>query len=459
MKINRITSWKDSDQLSMNSLNNEIDNVVNEINKNNRVKYVTDFGATGNGTANDSAAIQSAHDAIVASGVPGILRIPSGTYSCASGLSINVSYVSVQGDNAVLDFSTVTTGAAITVYGDTNNSFGGNPFYNTTHEISGLVITGNSFGGSVKGIKFSTATGTMAPAHITIRNCVVNHFATGYSIEDGGYLIRFVGSEAWDCTLCISAAAASDSGEEVSFHGCAFYNSTNGFNLSNANADYNFYGCSFDGMDDTYISVSAGMANFNNCHFEGNFGTGHSTSTKWFNVPAEGGGDVSYVSFNECLFLLKQAQAGDNLTVPVFGVYGNARLHLYGSQVLLSGNATITGATGFIESTAGVVDLLVLNTTFIGNASIYGTLTNVTQWLADFNSDAVVSSRGFVVGKVALATNATKGFLYIPTCAGTPTGTPATQTGTVPLVWDHTNKKFYIYDGAWLGGTNPGAFT
>lgn len=64
-----------------------------------------------------------------------------------------------------------------------------------------------------------------------------------------------------------------------------------------------------------------------------------------------------------------------------------------------------------------------------------------------------------VVGNAAIATNATDGFLYIPTCAGTPTGTPTTYTGMVPIVYDSTNNMFYIYDGSWLGGTNPGAFT
>lgn len=64
-----------------------------------------------------------------------------------------------------------------------------------------------------------------------------------------------------------------------------------------------------------------------------------------------------------------------------------------------------------------------------------------------------------VVGAAAIATNATDGFLYIPTCAGTPTGTPTTQTGRFPLVYDSTNHKLYIYDGGWKGGTAPGAWS
>lgn len=55
-----------------------------------------------------------------------------------------------------------------------------------------------------------------------------------------------------------------------------------------------------------------------------------------------------------------------------------------------------------------------------------------------------------VVGNAAIATNATDGFLYIPTCAGTPTGTPTGFTGRGPLVIDSTNHKLYFYSGgAW----------
>jgi hypothetical protein len=53
------------------------------------------------------------------------------------------------------------------------------------------------------------------------------------------------------------------------------------------------------------------------------------------------------------------------------------------------------------------------------------------------------------VGNAAIATTATNGFLYIPTCAGTPTGTPTAKTGRAPIVWDSTNKKLYVYDAGW----------
>lgn len=51
----------------------------------------------------------------------------------------------------------------------------------------------------------------------------------------------------------------------------------------------------------------------------------------------------------------------------------------------------------------------------------------------------------------ALSTTATDGFVHIPTCAGTPTGTPTTITGSLPMVIDSTNNKMYIYSGgSWV---------
>jgi hypothetical protein len=65
---------------------------------------------------------------------------------------------------------------------------------------------------------------------------------------------------------------------------------------------------------------------------------------------------------------------------------------------------------------------------------------------------ARITSTGNVVagGSVALATTATNGFLYVPTCAGVPTGVPTAITGMAPIVVNTTNNKLYFYSGgAW----------
>lgn len=66
------------------------------------------------------------------------------------------------------------------------------------------------------------------------------------------------------------------------------------------------------------------------------------------------------------------------------------------------------------------------------------------QWLA---GSWCVNNAG-----AGLATNATDGFLYVPTCAGAPTGVPRAQAGSVPLAYDTTNDKLWIYrGGTWAG--------
>jgi hypothetical protein len=72
---------------------------------------------------------------------------------------------------------------------------------------------------------------------------------------------------------------------------------------------------------------------------------------------------------------------------------------------------------------------------------------------AHVNVMSLTSTKSVLLSLAALATNATDGFTYIPTCAGTPTGTPTAQTGVKAMVYDTTNNKFYVYNGAWKSVT------
>jgi hypothetical protein len=61
----------------------------------------------------------------------------------------------------------------------------------------------------------------------------------------------------------------------------------------------------------------------------------------------------------------------------------------------------------------------------------------------------LTSANDIVIGPpVALATNATKGFLQIPTSAGAPTGIGLPQTGKALMEYDSTNNKIYISLGS-----------
>jgi hypothetical protein len=134
-----------------------------------------------------------------------------------------------------------------------------------------------------------------------------------------------------------------------------------------------------------------------------------------------------------------------------------AKLHLYeptaastiirvlangGQQAVLqlAGNGATFGTTSFDVFQDGGSDAYVANRS---NASL-------RFWTNNTERARIPAAGGMVVGTAAIATTATDGFLYVPTCAGTPTGTPTTQTGTAPIVVDTTNNKLYFYSGgAW----------
>jgi hypothetical protein len=67
----------------------------------------------------------------------------------------------------------------------------------------------------------------------------------------------------------------------------------------------------------------------------------------------------------------------------------------------------------------------------------------------------VITSTGNIICGVQsnLSTSATDGFLYIPKTAGAPTGVPTSVTGKVPMCYDSTNNKLYVYNGSWKSTT------
>jgi len=79
-----------------------------------------------------------------------------------------------------------------------------------------------------------------------------------------------------------------------------------------------------------------------------------------------------------------------------------------------------------------------------GTAGIVGYTSGTERFRIDANGNVVAG------GSAALATTATNGFLYVPTCAGVPTGVPTAITGMAPIVVNTTNNKLYFYSGgAW----------
>lgn len=118
-----------------------------------------------------------------------------------------------------------------------------------------------------------------------------------------------------------------------------------------------------------------------------------------------------------------------------------------GVQSVVAGTSNTAGAAFTVNGSrgtgTGVGGSIILQTAPAGGS---GTSQNALA------THLTITGAGSVVcGNAAIATDATDGFLYIPTCAGTPTGTPTAHTGRVALVYDTTNDELLVYDGAWIG--------
>jgi hypothetical protein len=93
---------------------------------------------------------------------------------------------------------------------------------------------------------------------------------------------------------------------------------------------------------------------------------------------------------------------------------------------------------------------------YINNTDFWAVNKEAGNYYLSVNGSVrlTIDSNGNIVpGTGALATNATTGFTYLETCAGAPTGVPTAFTGRVATIYDTTNNRLYIYNGAWRSAT------
>lgn len=145
------------------------------------------------------------------------------------------------------------------------------------------------------------------------------------------------------------------------------------------------------------------------------------------------------VSFPSSTTMDSIGRLGIGVTTP--GTYGR----LVNKQAAdTTTNGTVVQASGDDTSL-----LTVYNGTNFGLWATYfttGAYKPVAIYTSDLQRLQVDVNGNVVMGTAAIATNATNGFFYIETTTGTPTGTPTSYTGRVPMVYDTTNHKICVYD-------------
>ena len=124
-----------------------------------------------------------------------------------------------------------------------------------------------------------------------------------------------------------------------------------------------------------------------------------------------------------------------------------------------AGRLDVVGGTGIRVNEDGAgTKVIQVRSNFAGIAPAINVSTNDPLLLQTNNTERMrITGAGNIVAgaSAALATTATDGFLYVPTCAGTPTGTPTAITGMAPIVVDTTNNKLYFYSGGQWRDAGP----
>lgn len=135
----------------------------------------------------------------------------------------------------------------------------------------------------------------------------------------------------------------------------------------------------------------------------------------------------------------------DNTLVSVNGVAvangaGSAVFNVNGT----TGGATVhltNNTTGTTNSDGMIMNMSGVDMFFINRES------GKIEWRTSDTVRASITSLGsFLAGTAALSTTATDGFLYIPSCAGAPSGTPTDHSNMSAIIHDTSNNRIYLYN-------------
>lgn len=159
------------------------------------------------------------------------------------------------------------------------------------------------------------------------------------------------------------------------------------------------------------------------------FFNANTDSFTWNIAPSGTAGNA--ISFTQAMTLDASGRLGIGVTSP--------------TSMLTIGSGTLTAAAA---NTSGLYTDASLGLVVLTDGLFVGARGGTGRFQIDTSGNVIVNT-------AAIATTATNGFLYVPSCAGTPTGTPTAYTGRVPIVVDTTNNKLYFYSGGQWRDAGP----
>lgn len=405
-------------------------------------------GCVIDGVTDDSAAFQAIHDSVVAGGVSKTLVIPSGVMKINSGITIDISYVSIDAKGTIIDATGVNSGYAILVTGSLNP-----PYYQAKNFLKGFELAGNSQAGTVIGLKLDTVSAGNGTSHICIEKTSIHDFGTGIYLGNHSYANNFMTVDVLRCGKCIdSPSGLSDYGERHTFIGCTFFNSTLAVNHANLDGSLNFTNCSFD-YNAQLFNITGGRLFANNCHMESNLYTtypivlsGNGTAIViqggWLlwtgTVPNSLPAIVNNTSPATCVFrdvFMNSLLNNNNLFADGTGITKIENMQSYyitNNSVILAANASLLADGGF-EGTFPSDSWFITGDTAAITNQIAGTNIALTQ----STTEARTGTQSLKVAKSGAVGTVCRFALAVPIKKGSRIGMkcyykkPGTGTGTV----------------------------
>lgn len=231
---------------------------------------VLDFGALGDGTTDDTAAVQTAIAAAQATPVGGVVYFPTGTYRLTAELSVNPRRVALQGDGPQCTYlapELIAGQYALTLGWDNNIEPGTE--WGPYAAVEGLSLRGQTGPGQPNGIRLFNASSNGRAHSMSIREVGIYGFDVQVDLGNSVYLVRF---DRVFFTAAQSLAVRMDdvvgAGENISFASCVFSGVPGtAVYLNKSGASFVFTACSFDYCKRAAWQRAGQMA-FIGCHFE-----------------------------------------------------------------------------------------------------------------------------------------------------------------------------------------------
>lgn len=233
-----------------------------------------DYGFSTSGTA---AANKTALDAALATNKS--VYIPKGTYVCSPGLTVDLGKQSLLGDNAILDFSSITgTQVALTL----TNTSALTPAdlaapSAIAQKVDGFILLGNGKAGSGAAAGTTTVCFQANVSHNSVMNCIVYGFGYGIKIFTEGYIQSYINVNIGQCAIGVYLlSGGSNYGERISFVNCAIYDNILGISNNCSTGAIQFTNCSLDYNVKTLVGTNSSVTELHSTWWECNdAGTGN----------------------------------------------------------------------------------------------------------------------------------------------------------------------------------------